>query len=75
MTSADLQSTAVQNYLNTPRVTEDFANYVAGETAFFQTSASSTAPSRIGIMRIESFTVDSKDTTKGFYVMSFKILQ
>lgn len=75
VTSADLQSAAVQNYLNTPRVTEDFANYVAGEAAFFQTSASSTVPSRIGIMRIESFTVDSKDTTKGFYIMSFKILQ
>lgn len=75
VTSADLQTAAVQNYLNTPRVTEDFANYVGGEVAFFQTSASSTAPSKIGIMRIESFTVDPKDFTKGFYLMSFKILQ
>lgn len=75
VTTADLKSVAVQNYLNTPRVTEDFANYVAGESVFFQTSASSTAPSKIGIMRIETFTVDPKDTTKGFYIVSFKVLQ
>lgn len=75
VTATDLQSAAVQNYLNTPRVTEDFANYVVGEAAFFQTSSFSTAPSKIGMMRIESLTVDAKDTTKGFYVVSFKVLQ
>jgi hypothetical protein len=56
-------------------VTADFANYVAGEVAFFQTAATSTNGAKIGMMRIESFTVDPANTTKGFYVVSFKVVQ
>jgi len=75
VTSTDLKAAAVQTYLNSAQVTADFANYVAGEVAFFQTSATSTNGAKIGMMRIESFTVDPKDTTKGFYVVSFKVVQ
>jgi len=74
VTSVDLQSVAVQNHLNTGRQTEDFANYVGGEVAFFQTSPSSTSPSKTGMMRIETFVVDRVDVTKGYYIMSFKVL-
>lgn len=75
VTAIDLKTTAVQNYLNSAQVTADFANYVAGEVAFFQTAATSTAPSKIGMMKIESFTVDPTNNTKGFYIMSFKVIQ
>ena len=72
VTSTELKTAAVQTYLNSAQVTADFANYVVGEVAFFQTASTSTSPSKIGMMKIESITVDPKDNTKGFYVMSFK---
>lgn len=75
VTATDLQSTAVQNYVNSAQVVADFANYVAGESAFFQTSATSTSGVKTGIMKIESFTVDPTNNTKGFYVVSFKVAQ
>jgi nucleoside diphosphate kinase len=75
VTSTDLKAAAVQTYINSAQVTADFANYVAGEVAFFQTAATSTNGAKIGMMRIESFTVDPANTTKGFYVVSFKVVQ
>ncbi|MCX2486209.1 hypothetical protein [Pedobacter sp. MR2016-24] len=75
VTSAELKASAVQTYLNSAQVTADFANYVAGEVAFFQTAATSTSGAKIGMMKIESITVDPKDTTKGFYTVSFKVVQ
>ncbi len=77
VTSADLQTPAVQTYLNQGQVTDDFANYAKGEVAFFQTVAASTAPSKIGIMRIENFVLENSgqfSNTKGYYIVSFKIL-
>ena len=75
VTSADLKSTAVQTYVNSAQVTADFANYVVGEVAFFQTSATSTSGVKTGVMKIESITVDPTNNTKGFYVVSFKVAQ
>ena len=75
VTSTDLKAVPVQTYLNSAQVTADFANYTAGEVAFFQTAATSTNGAKIGMMRIESFTVDAANTTKGFYVVSFKVVQ
>ncbi|RYG17704.1 MAG: hypothetical protein EOO07_10525 [Chitinophagaceae bacterium] len=75
VTSTDLKTPAIQNYLNTASTATDFAGLVAGESIFFQTSASSTAPSKIGMMKIESFTVDPTNNTKGFYIVSFKVIQ
>ncbi|SOD12520.1 hypothetical protein [Pedobacter xixiisoli] len=75
VTSTDLKTPAIQNYLNTASTATDFAGLVAGESIFFQTSALSTAPSKIGMMKIESFTVDPTNNTKGFYIVSFKVIQ
>jgi hypothetical protein len=75
VTSADLKSAAVQTYVNSAQVTADFANYVAGEVAFFQTAATSTSGVKTGVMKIESITVDPANNTKGFYVVSFKVAQ
>jgi hypothetical protein len=75
VTSNDLKSAPVQTYVNSAQVTADFANYVAGEVAFFQTAATSTSGVKTGIMKIESITVDPANNTKGFYVVSFKVAQ
>ena len=46
-----------------------------GDVVFFKTATTSAAPSKVGMMRIESFTFDAVTKWKGYYVVSFKILQ
>lgn len=46
-----------------------------GDVIFFKTATTSTAPSKVGMMRIESFTFDAVTKWKGYYIVSFKVLQ
>jgi hypothetical protein len=75
VTSTDLKSTQIQNYVNSAQSNPDFADLVAGESVYFQTASSSANGIKTGMMKIESVTVDPKDNTKGFYVVSIKMAQ
>jgi hypothetical protein len=50
------------------------AGLKTGDVVIFKTAASSTAPSTVGLLRIESFTYDDAVKWKGYYIVSFKTL-
>jgi hypothetical protein len=72
-TAADLESIRDGSFFNSGGGT--IAGLKTGDAVFFKTAATSTAPSTVGIMRIESWTWDTTTKWKGYFMVSFKILQ